>query len=202
MRVTLKSDHFELFTDAAIELARHYDMRLENLVAKSKITPAQRPVLLPKDWAAALSVNEAALHTRRGAENPLSKAVRSDFEELEERRRTVNPARRWRRRGRKGAGGSTARWGGGGGTAGTSTGARGSWGCVLCSFCAIRGASGRASPISARSPLEDEEWAKGQKGCVGCVQTSRHNASCGILPLQVSPRWIWGIWGELTELAI
>ena len=36
-------------------------------------------------------MNEAALpHEEWVAENPLSKAVRSDFEELEEKRRTVN----------------------------------------------------------------------------------------------------------------
>ena len=68
-------------------------MRLENLVAKSKITPAHATAVATTNrlGAAALSVNEAALpHEEWVAENPLSKAVRSDFEELEERRRTVN----------------------------------------------------------------------------------------------------------------
>ena len=70
-------------------------------MAKSKITPAHATAVATTNrlGAAALSVNEAALpHEEWVAENPLSKAVRSDFEELEERRRTVNLKRRWRRR--------------------------------------------------------------------------------------------------------
>jgi hypothetical protein len=93
-RHALKSDHFEPFTDAAIEARQTLRrMRLENLVAKSKITPAHATAVATTNrlGAAALSVNEAALpHEEWVAENPLSKAVRSDFEELEERRRTVN----------------------------------------------------------------------------------------------------------------
>ena len=58
-RHALKSDHFEPFTDAAIEaLQTLRRMRLENLVAKSKITPAHATAVATtnRTRAAALSV--------------------------------------------------------------------------------------------------------------------------------------------------
>lgn len=90
----IKQDHAEPFTDSAIEARKTLRrMRLENLVEKAKITVAHAKAVGSTNrlGEAVASVNDAALpHEDWVAGNPLSAAVKSDFEELEERRRTLN----------------------------------------------------------------------------------------------------------------
>ena len=145
-------------------------------MAKSKITPAHATAVATTNrlGAAALSVNEAALpHEEWVAENPLSKAVRSDFEELEERRRTVNLKACWRRPGKKmvGARRGAERQARGGSAPSSRAPSRGGREVVLCFFCATgesrRGP--RVPDLSALAFRRARGGRKGQQGCVGCV---------------------------------
>ena len=165
-------------------------------MAKSKITPAHATAVATTNrlGAAALSVNEAALpHEEWVAENPLSKAVRSDFEELggaaaDGQFQSVvgggapEIIRRRRRRrtssGRVGAGHLDRRRGG------SST----CCGCECARVLLFVGSVGdersRASSARARaSSGGGRGWARGWGACVGRFP----NASC-----RGGPIWLFG----------
>ncbi|KAK7235659.1 hypothetical protein SO694_0006617 [Aureococcus anophagefferens] len=90
----IRHDYHEPFNDGATEARRGLrKLRLENLVEKGKLTAEHAKVVgMTNTFGdAANEVGAAAApHEEWIAYNPLSQAIQSDFEEMEERRRTIN----------------------------------------------------------------------------------------------------------------
>ena len=90
----IRQDHADPFDEGVTEARRHLRrLRFENLVEKGKISAAHAKAVAASNKLgdAADRVNELGLpHEEWIVENHLSASIKSDFEELEERRRTFN----------------------------------------------------------------------------------------------------------------
>lgn len=90
----LRHDYHDPFTDVAADTRKGLRrLRLENLVEKGKLTASVAKIVGGTNLlgSAADNVNtKAEPHEEWIAMNPLSQALQSDWEEMEERRRTIN----------------------------------------------------------------------------------------------------------------